>query len=333
MDDGLLQLDAGQNGGRRPSLGSRLSLENLTRIRRPALPPMPQEAMPPMALPPMPLLPMSMPHGPLTQVPMPHVPMPHVPMLPMAGMPPLPSVPYQLDAGGASFPHEAQPSSTGSRSRRTARTFGTRPTAANTPQDLSVLAGERADSVESLHVRLRIMENELEASRVRLARQRKRIQQLEDESNLSRQALPALETIIKSALVHFDAKESALKHTIAKMHHEMSGLIVEKNEALRLLTSFVGRSARSPPPSFSSMSESGLDGRDGSARDSYARDMRRFGSNSVGSSSLGGAGRRSHLVDMAFVQNEGNDRDGGGDVREQRDGRDASDLARSHVAV
>lgn len=145
------------------------------------------------------------------------------------------------------------------------------------------------DTTEALQVRVRILENELEASRVRMARQRKRIQQLEDESSLSRQALPALETIIKSALAHFDAKEAALKHTITKIHQEMATVVAEKNEALRLLATFVGRSARSPPPSFSSISEAGADltaigGRDG----------RRSGSASSG------AGRRSSLMDHSF---------------------------------
>lgn len=145
------------------------------------------------------------------------------------------------------------------------------------------------ESAETLQIRLRILENELEASRVRLARQRKRIQQLEDESSLSRQALPALETIIKSALTHFNAKEAALKHTIIKVHQEMATVVAEKNEALRLLATFVGRSARSPPASFSSLSEAG-----GEFGGVVGRDGRRSGSTSTGTT------RRTAVVDHSY---------------------------------
>lgn len=166
------------------------------------------------------------------------------------------------------------------------------------------------ETTDALEVRLRILENELEASRVRMARQRKRIQQLEDESSLSRQALPALETIIKSALAHFDAKEAALKHTITKIHQEMATVVAEKNEALRLLASFVGRSARSPPPSFSSMSEAGAE-----LSGTGARDGRRSGSASSG------AGRRSSLMDHSFESSGGaHAHDRAGDAGDSRGG-------------
>lgn len=107
------------------------------------------------------------------------------------------------------------------------------------------------------HATIRILENQLEAEKIRSSRQRKRIERLEEETGLSRQALPAVETIIKSALSQFEAKESALKHTIAKLDQEYNAVLHEKNEAVRLLNTFVGR-GRSPPPSFSSVSETGL---------------------------------------------------------------------------
>lgn len=135
-----------------------------------------------------------------------------------------------------------------------------------------------AESGDVLQMRLRILENELETSRVRMARQRRRIQQLEDESFLSRQALPAVETIIQNALSHFDAKEAVLKHTIMKIHQEMAVVVAEKNEALRLLATFVGRSSgRSPPASLSSMSEAGLD-----IGGTLGKESRRSGSSSSG---------------------------------------------------
>lgn len=69
-----------------------------------------------------------------------------------------------------------------------------------------------------------------------------------------------METIIKSALAQFDAKEAALRHTISRMDHEYATLLAEKKEAVRLLNAFVGRGTRSPPPSsFSSVSD-GSDG-------------------------------------------------------------------------
>lgn len=107
--------------------------------------------------------------------------------------------------------------------------------------------------------RIRWLEDQLEASRIKATRQRKRIAQLEDELARDRQARPALESLVQSAMRHFEAKESALKHTIARMDHDYASVVAEKNEAMRLLTAFVGRGGRSPPASFSSVSEAGTE--------------------------------------------------------------------------
>lgn len=115
--------------------------------------------------------------------------------------------------------------------------------------------------------RIRVLESQLEAERIRTGRLRKKIDKLEEEGALNRQALPAVETIIKSALSQFEAKETALKHTISKIDQEYSAVLAEKNEAVRLLNAFVGRSGRSPPASFSSVSEAGTE--------VYNRDSRR----------------------------------------------------------
>ena len=128
------------------------------------------------------------------------------------------------------------------------------------------------DEVSQAHIReadarIRVLENQVEAERHSSARLRKRIHELEEETAMSRQALPAVENILKSALTQFEGKEAALKHTIAKMDQEHAAVVSEKNEALRLLNVFVGRSGRSPPVSFSSVSESGTE--------SLVRDSRR----------------------------------------------------------
>lgn len=43
------------------------------------------------------------------------------------------------------------------------------------------------------------------------------------------------------------------------MDRDYAAVLAEKNEAMRLLTAFVGRGGRSPPASFSSVSEAGTD--------------------------------------------------------------------------
>lgn len=101
------------------------------------------------------------------------------------------------------------------------------------------------------------LEDELEASRVREARLRKRLASVEEERVADRAAMPAIESIVRSALEHFEAKEAALKHTITKLDRDYAAVVNEKNEAVRLLTAFVGRGGRSPPASFSSVSEAG----------------------------------------------------------------------------
>ena len=98
---------------------------------------------------------------------------------------------------------------------------------------------------------MRALESELEAEKVRSERYRQKIERLEEETLLSRHALPAVEDILKAALAAFEAKELALKDTIRKMDHEYHVVLREKNEAVRLLNTFVAR-ARSPPASFSS---------------------------------------------------------------------------------
>lgn len=95
-----------------------------------------------------------------------------------------------------------------------------------------------------LEERIKVLEGQLEGSRMRVARQKKRISQLEEEGEQCRQAVPALETMIKSALAQFEAKEIALRRTIEKVDQQYKVAVAEKNEAMRLLNAFVGRSGR-----------------------------------------------------------------------------------------
>lgn len=121
-------------------------------------------------------------------------------------------------------------------------------------------AAARNDDVPlELEARVHWLEDQLEAARVRNARQRRRIAHLEEMVERERQSRPAVETLIQSALRHFEAKEAALKHTIETMDRDYAAVLAEKNEAMRLLTAFVGRGGRSPPASFSSVSEAGTD--------------------------------------------------------------------------
>eukprot|EP00737_Agarophyton_chilense_P002133 gb/GEZJ01002420.1/.p1 GENE.gb/GEZJ01002420.1/~~gb/GEZJ01002420.1/.p1 ORF type:complete len:379 (-),score=60.93 gb/GEZJ01002420.1/:290-1273(-) len=112
-----------------------------------------------------------------------------------------------------------------------------------------------AELTEAQH-RISSLENELELERVRSSRARRRVRELEQQTVTCRHAIPAVESIIKSALAQFDAKEAALRHTITRMDQEYAALLSEKKEAVRLLNAFVGRGTRSPPPSsFSSVSD------------------------------------------------------------------------------
>lgn len=120
-------------------------------------------------------------------------------------------------------------------------------------------AARRQDAPRGAEERVLWLEDELEAARVRLSRQRRRIAQLEEQVQRERQSRPAVDTLVQSALRHFEAKERALKHTIERMDHDYAAVLAEKNEAMRLLTTFVGRGGRSPPASFSSVSEAGTD--------------------------------------------------------------------------
>lgn len=151
-------------------------------------------------------------------------------------------------------------------SNRTARR-ATRPHAHELRQRSDMLDEVSQAHIREADARIRVLENQVEAERHSSARLRKRIHELEEETAMSRQALPAVENILKSALTQFEGKEAALKHTIAKMDQEHAAVVSEKNEALRLLNVFVGRSGRSPPVSFSSVSESGTE--------SLVRDSRR----------------------------------------------------------
>ncbi|KAI0560494.1 hypothetical protein FGB62_112g18 [Gracilaria domingensis] len=120
------------------------------------------------------------------------------------------------------------------------------------PEDPRPSAAELTAAQE----RISSLENELELERVRASRARRRVRELEQQTVTCRHAIPAVESIIKSALAQFDAKEAALRHTITRMDQEYAALLAEKKEAVRLLNAFVGRGTRSPPPSsFSSVSD------------------------------------------------------------------------------
>lgn len=102
--------------------------------------------------------------------------------------------------------------------------------------------------------RIRGLEDQLETARFKEIQQRRRITKLEDQLARERQARPVLETVLKSAMDHFEAKEAELKHTIARLEYDYITLQAEKNEAVRILTAFFGRCGHTPA-SFSSFSE------------------------------------------------------------------------------
>lgn len=105
--------------------------------------------------------------------------------------------------------------------------------------------------------RVRWLEDEVAGLRQRAAKLKTRVNVLEKEMKRERESRPKMEMLIRATRRHFEAKERALKHTIERMDHEYAAVVAEKNEAMRLLTAFVGRGGRSPPASFSSVSEGG----------------------------------------------------------------------------
>ena len=158
---------------------------------------------------------------------------------PMASRPPKPQVPPQAPGSlGFRRAREENPGTVTAGVERRARSQTT--------------VGMEDRRVVMLEERIKVLEGQLEGSRMRVARQKKRISQLEEEGEQCRQAVPALETMIKSALAQFEAKEVALRRTIEKVDQQYKVAVAEKNEAMRLLNAFVGRSGRG-------VMESGMD--------------------------------------------------------------------------
>lgn len=117
-----------------------------------------------------------------------------------------------------------------------------------------------------LSEKVRSLEKKLEAEKRRTREKEERIAELEAELKMKQEALPALGSIIETAKKHFEAKETALKGTIADMQKNFDKTLEQQNEAMRLYEFNDGYNEfdgdretprSSTPGSMSTVSESG----------------------------------------------------------------------------
>ncbi len=159
--------------------------------------------------------------------------------------------------GGDGF--ERRPRGRSHLSHHSRRPQETKPVEVNPAVELDPVAVQRSKEMQE---RIKLLETEIEAEKRKSDRQVQRIAELEEQILLKEEAVPALNSIISTMMKHFEAKESALKLTIAQMRHNFTTALAEKNEALRLYDGFDGDRVTprsSTPGSMSTVSESGTD--------------------------------------------------------------------------
>ena len=83
--------------------------------------------------------------------------------------------------------------------------------------------------------RVAVLEREAEALRVDCDRQKKRIAELEELVKQREQAVPAIGTVVRTAMSLFEAKEAALKRMIVQLDHDYNAAVQEKDASLRAL--------------------------------------------------------------------------------------------------